>query len=119
VFCFWRRAVPSTYAPALCENEAAWQESLRRSNVRLQWDPDHDPRGQKLSRRAIQLGLWGEVLHKYGGPWIVSIEDISEFVRAQHAVIAEQGCEALLTPREHIYLVEDPQVRTVLGMDLP
>ena len=29
--------------------------------VRLQWDPDHDPHGDKLRRRAIQLGLRKEV----------------------------------------------------------
>ena len=32
--------------------------------VRLQWDPDHDPRGDKLRRRAIQLGLRREVIHR-------------------------------------------------------
>lgn len=45
-----RQAVPSTYVAALYENGSAWQENLRTSNVRLQWDPDHDPHGQKLSR---------------------------------------------------------------------
>ncbi len=29
--------------------------------VRLQWDPDHAPDGTKQQRRAIQLGLKGEV----------------------------------------------------------
>jgi len=29
--------------------------------VRLQWDPDHSPKGEKLARRAIQLGLKGKV----------------------------------------------------------
>ena len=29
--------------------------------VRLQWDPDHDPEGGKCERRAIQLGLKGQV----------------------------------------------------------
>jgi hypothetical protein len=114
-----RQAVSSTYVAALYENDSAWQESLRTSNVRLQWDPDHDPHGQKLSRRAIQLGLRGDVLRTYGGPWIISIEDISDFVRAQHAVLNEQGIAALMTPKEEVYPAEDPQVRKRLGMDLP
>ena len=29
--------------------------------VRLQWDPDHSPSYEKLERRAIQLGLKGQV----------------------------------------------------------
>ena len=29
--------------------------------VRLQWDPDHAPNGDKEQRRAIQMGLKGEV----------------------------------------------------------
>lgn len=34
-----------------------------KSPVRLQWDPDHDPNGCPLARRAIQLGLRNEVQH--------------------------------------------------------
>ena len=34
--------------------------------VRLQWDPDHAPDGDKVDRRAIQMGLKGEV-----SSWIV------------------------------------------------
>jgi hypothetical protein len=112
-----RQAVPSTYVPSLYENESAWQEKLRSSSVRLQWDPDHDPHGGKRARRAIQLGLRGDVLHAYGGRWIVSIEDISEFVRAQHAVLTERGLDALMVPKEEIYPVVDPQVQTALGME--
>ena len=31
------------------------------TDVRLQWDPDHTPRGGPQKRRAIQLGLKNEV----------------------------------------------------------
>lgn len=33
-----------------------------KSQVRLQWDPDHDPHGVSQQRRAIQLGLRDEVM---------------------------------------------------------
>ncbi len=33
----------------------------KKSRVRLQWDPDHDPNGLPQVRRAIQLGLRNEV----------------------------------------------------------
>ena len=36
-----------------------------RSDVRLQWDPDHSPRGGPMKRRAIQLGMKNEV-----GVWL-------------------------------------------------
>ena len=32
-----------------------------KSDVRLQWDPDHSPTGASEQRRAIQLGLRNEV----------------------------------------------------------
>ena len=35
--------------------------SANELQVRLQWDPDHTPKAGKCDRRAIQLGLKGEV----------------------------------------------------------
>jgi hypothetical protein len=112
------RAVPSTFAADAYGSRAAWQEDLHASNVRLQWDPDHDPHGGKLPRRAIQLGLRGNMLKSYGGPWIVSVEDISDFVRTQSAVLKRHGPGAIMTPKEEIYPVTDPHVRQRLGMPL-
>ncbi|WP_155968870.1 DUF4291 family protein [Kamptonema formosum] len=39
--------------------------------------------GAKVDRRAIQLGLRGDVLSRYEREWIVNIEDLYEFVRQQ------------------------------------
>jgi len=36
-----------------------------------------------LERRAIQLGLRGEILARYAREWIIEIEDISAFVAEQ------------------------------------
>ena len=47
------------------------------------WDPDHDPSGGKVERRAIQLGLRGAMLAKYAREWLSGIEDISGFVAEQ------------------------------------
>lgn len=38
-------------------------EGLAQCDVRLQWDPDHSPVGDNLTRRAIQLGLKNDVCH--------------------------------------------------------
>jgi len=59
------KAVHSSYVPKLYSTRQAWQKSLKHSQVRLQWDPDHHPSGAKLERRAMQLGLRGEILAAY------------------------------------------------------
>jgi len=83
-----------------------WNGLLTESAVRLQWDPDHDPVGGKHERRAIQLGLAGDVLCKYDQSWIVSIEDISGFVTEQRTNAASDGFANLVAPREEIYPVK-------------
>src|SRR5262245_66318983 len=50
-------AVASSYDPADGATPDEWTAAINRSQVRLQWDPDHDPHGHKLPRRALQLGL--------------------------------------------------------------
>src|SRR6516164_7944213 len=57
-----RLAVHSTFLPEVYESEGLWKEAVARSDVRLQFDPDHSPSGAPIERRAIQLGLRGEVL---------------------------------------------------------
>ncbi len=68
--------------------------------MRLQWDPDHDPYGTKLDRKAIQLGMRGEILRQFATEWIVSITDISSFVREQGALIQEKRLNELLVIQE-------------------
>ena len=48
-----RQAVHSTFVPEGYSNEADWRRAVAESSVRLQWDPDHDPIGDKVERRAI------------------------------------------------------------------
>ena len=94
---------------------AAFDELLARavpkgeSDVRLQWDPDHGPTGAPLERRAIQLGLRGETLRRYGRESLVGIEDISEFVREQRAHVEAGELDKLITPRERVYPKAEPE----------
>ena len=112
-----RRAVHSSYVPGVYASPEDWKTRLAQSPVRLQWDPDHDPRGGKQARRAIQLGLAGDVLHQYAEEWIVSIEDISAFVTEQRAH-AESNCFAnLVTPREEVYPVVNKEIAARLGIE--
>ena len=71
--------------------------------VRLQWDPDHSPAGGKYARRAIQLGLKGNVVKRYINEWIVKIEDISDYVD-KAKVFAKGDNSKLMTPEEKVYI---------------
>ncbi len=109
-------AVHSTFQPTLYPDQDAWKRALANSNVRLQFDPDHDPSGAPVERRAIQLGLRGDVLARYAKEWIVGIEDISAFVHEQHKHVVAKDLGELVTPREEVYIVEDEEVRKRLRL---
>ena len=94
--------------------EKDWKRAVSNSNVRLQWDPDHSRTGGKLERKAIQLGLRGEMLELYAREWIISVEDISEFVREQYQNIGDYN--KLIVPSETIYPVTDPKVAAQLQL---
>ncbi|MEH1871258.1 DUF4291 domain-containing protein [Nostoc sp.] len=108
-------AVDSSYVPELYPDKSAWQKALKQSQVRLQWDPDHHPTGTKLERRAIQLGLRGEVLAAYAKDWIVNIENISDFVQKQRQNI-KSDCAELITPQERVYSVFDTETQAKLRL---
>ena len=111
-----RWAVHSAHVPEVYESEADWKARAARSQVRLQWDPDHGPGGAKLERRAVQLGLRGDFLRRYGREWIVAIEDISGFVEEQRAHAGAGGLDELVTPAEDVYPVADAAVAARLGV---
>jgi Domain of unknown function (DUF4291) len=96
-----REAIASSFRASGFALEAEWNAAIARSEVRLQWDPDHDPAGNKQERRAVQLGLRGETLEKFGHEWIVEIQDITAFVKEQ----AHRSHKELLLPREEVYEV--------------
>jgi hypothetical protein len=110
------QAVHSIFVPVVYGSEAAWKEAVERSSVRLQWDPDHDPPGAAVERRAIQLGLRGDVLARYAKDWIIDIEDISDFVRQQREHTRPAMYAQLITPREMVYPVMDGTIAARLGI---
>lgn len=110
------QAVHSHYLHELYESEESWQQAMAQSEVRLQWDPDHDPFGRSLRRRAIQLGLRGHTLARYAREWIVSIEDITEYVHEQHQHVQSAQLEKLLTPLEGVYPITDLALKKRLGV---
>jgi len=110
------QAVPSSWDGEPFATEAEWSRAVGRSSVRLQWDPDHHPSGAKLGRRAIQLGLRGELLEAFGRRELVEVLDLSEFVAGQRAALSSGGVSALVTPRERVYLPADPAIATRLRL---
>ncbi|XP_038061840.1 uncharacterized protein LOC119732414 [Patiria miniata] len=88
--------------------------------VRLQWDPDHAPDGGKAERKAIQLGLRGEILKSFATDWILRIEDITAFVREQAALLGEGATsfDKLLVARERVYEVPVKSTAELIGVDL-
>jgi len=109
-------AVHSSFVPEVYESKECWMRTVKNSDVRLQWDPDHDPYGGKCERRAIQLGLRRKALGSYGRQWIVDIDDISGFVREQREHVTARQLDRLVTPRERVYPVKEAEVRRQLQL---
>ncbi|MFZ6638371.1 DUF4291 domain-containing protein [Undibacterium sp. TC4M20W] len=95
------QAIPSSFAASEFATQEVWKQAIETSDVRLQWDPDHDPAGNCLPRRALQLGLRGEMLARYGKKEILEIIDVTPFVLQQLPHVDQQ--EQLLMPVESIY----------------
>lgn len=112
------KAIGSSFGSSGFSHEAEWKAAVDRSDVRLQWDPDHLPNGEKCERRAIQLGLRGDVLDAYGKREIAEIVDVSEFVAEQRKNISNWKSGALQTPVEHVYLPADPEIACHIGLDV-
>lgn len=112
-----RDAVHSTFVPDVYSDAQDWRDAVASSSVRLQWDPDHDPRGRPLARRAIQLGLRGETLRQFATEWITGIEDISAFVAEQRKNRDDVEASPLLLPRERVLEISDPVASKRLQLD--
>jgi hypothetical protein len=110
------QAVPSSWDRDQFTSEEEWSRAVGHSSVRLQWDPDHHPSGAKLERRAIQLGLRGEVLEAFERRELVEVLDVSEFVAEQRARLSSGGVSGLVTPRERVYRPADSAVAARLRL---
>nr|WP_321226966.1 DUF4291 domain-containing protein [uncultured Psychroserpens sp.] len=113
---YLKQAVYSSYQKDLYETREAWQEQVQNSSIRLQWDPDHDPYGAKLERRAMQIGIRGEEIEKYAKDDILEIEDISTFVNEQYQFVLNNQLDQLLVPEEHPLILEDDTLKQQLRL---
>ncbi len=111
-----RQAVASTFHSSGFSSHEQWQTALASSEVRLQWDPDHGPKGNPLERRAVQLGLRGSALRRYGEQELISIEDITPFVVEQRPHLGG-GFDDLSIPEERLYHPADHEAAVAAGID--
>jgi len=110
-------AVLSSYNPKYYPNQEVWKNELAKKEVRLQWDPDHDPRGNKLTRRAIQLGLKGKMLEQFGKHQLNLIEDITDFVQEQKSLLDKGDSDQLSVPVERVYNIDNPVLKERIGIE--
>lgn len=111
-----RLVVPSGFDPRRFATREEWQAAVASSAVRLQWDPDHDPSGSPVERRAVQLGMRGAALRQYGEKELISVEDITLFVADQRRNLTD-GLAELHTPEEKTYHPEDREAATAVGIE--
>ncbi|WP_298509635.1 DUF4291 domain-containing protein [uncultured Kordia sp.] len=113
---YLENAVHSSFKPELYESQESWKKAVQASNVRLQWDPDHDPYGAKLERRAIQIGIRNEFIRSYAKEDILKIEDISAFVAEQYEFVQSNQLDKLMIPAERPFLPESEELQQKLQL---
>jgi hypothetical protein len=112
-----QQAVLSTYNHHYYDNHDTWKSELETKEVRLQWDPDHNPHGNKITRRALQLGIKGRMLEQFGKKDIKLIEDVTDFVKEGGAFVKTNQLDKLLVPLERVYKPVDAELCTRIGID--
>jgi hypothetical protein len=105
----------SHYEPGSHDSPQAWAAMRDASPVRVQWDPDRSLGGERLARRAIQVGLSGEAVHRYCDEWIRSITDITSTVHEAGLLVraGRIADAARLLPAERTYPLSPALARQV------
>lgn len=111
---YLKNAVYSSFNQVEGMTREEWQKEVKTSNVRLQWDPDHDPYGAKLERRAIQIGLRNEFIKTFAREDILLIEDISNFVAKEYENVKNNSLENLMIPVEKPLVFKDVELNKKL-----
>lgn len=99
------------------KTELKWKATLETHPIRLQWDPDHEPNGNKLTRKAIQLGIKGEMLEEFGKKMIREIIDLTDFVNKQRKFAQTPPYDQLIVAHESSYLPSISQLAHSIGLD--
>jgi hypothetical protein len=111
-----QQATFSSYQEDVYASKEEWKAQLVNTEVRLQWDPDHDPLGNKQERKAIQIGMKGEILKKFCSEWIVKVEDITAFAEEQYRKVKAGNISDVDIPFEEIINLNDPVIEKRIGI---
>jgi hypothetical protein len=111
------QAVASSAGQSDSASREEWKQALERSEVLLQWDPDHAPNGTPVTRRAIQLGLRGSVLEAFGKTELLEVVDMTAFVAAQRERVLNGALAQLSTPVERVYRPAEASIARRLRLD--
>lgn len=111
------KAAYSSFQEGYYESHEQWKKDLAQKDIRLQWDPDHDPFGEKQLRRAIQVGLKGSSLKAFGEEMIQRIENVTDFVKVQKQFVDKKDIERLLVPIETPYVTTSAVLNRRIGLE--
>ncbi|MFB7463972.1 DUF4291 domain-containing protein [Streptomyces sp. NPDC056224] len=82
-----REACLSHYEPGVHADRDTWQQALRATPARVQWDPERDLHLNPLPYRSLQLGLSGPASRAYADEWTVAVRDVTPLAREIHGLI--------------------------------
>lgn len=100
-----KNAVMSHYDETFENTRKEWKMQISQSDIRCQWDPERDVWGNPLDYRSIQLGLRGQAVKEYVNNWIVSIEDITDYVKELDRLRVEGKDIMSKLPQEKVYKI--------------
>jgi hypothetical protein len=99
------QAVLTSFKSAVHGDRARWEQELKVSPVRVQWDPERTLTGATPDARSIQVGLSRHIVAEYVEKWTTEIRDITPTVRKMAELLKEgrrdRAAEHL--PRERPY----------------
>ncbi len=110
-----QEATITSYDETLFATHDQWKNELAKTEVRLQWDPDHDPYGNKQERKAIQIGLKGGIQKLFCTEWIKKIDDITEFVHQQYQFVEKGENDNIQTPYEEVITLGNAEIEQRIG----
>ncbi|SDM19551.1 DUF4291 domain-containing protein [Nonomuraea jiangxiensis] len=95
------------------DRRPGWAERVRRSPVRIQWDPERGLRHEALPYRSIQIGLSGEAVSRYVDEWTLGITDLTDQVRELHTAVRSRADVSALLPAERPYPLNEELLETI------
>lgn len=78
-----------------------------KNKIQWQWEAYHDLRGDKTDRKAVKIGLSGEMLERFNNEWILEIKNVTAYVKDQQAFVRQNNIKSIELPRERAYAPKD------------